>query len=194
MANPFDRSPLGALADELERDRAELPQIAPRAPTPMPDAPQRRKSPSIDAGGDDHGDDAGPADRVPHRPPQQAAQLRPQEVHEQADQQGNGARFQGAEQAEVQGKVHRVGRDEEAASVRDLLRTQSAATVDPRHAWMSLHRDRIIRRLNKEQPSMGSALQRTARETVRGWAVPCRYPYRTGTSYAVPVSGSGWNV
>ena len=55
MANPFDRSPLGALADELERDRAELPQIAPRAPTPMPDAPQRRKSPSIDAGGDERG-------------------------------------------------------------------------------------------------------------------------------------------
>ncbi|KAG1186066.1 hypothetical protein G6F35_014732 [Rhizopus arrhizus] len=53
-----------------------------------------------------------------HRPVQQPAQARPQEVHQQADQQGDGAGFQGAEQAEVQGKVHRVGRDEKAASVR----------------------------------------------------------------------------
>ncbi|KAG1456864.1 hypothetical protein G6F57_015010 [Rhizopus arrhizus] len=39
-----------------------------------------------------------------HRPVQQPAQARPQEVHQQADQQGDGAGFQGAEQAEVQGK------------------------------------------------------------------------------------------
>ncbi|BBO50021.1 hypothetical protein KMM349_03520 [Stenotrophomonas maltophilia] len=49
---------------------------------------------------------------------QQPAQLRPQEVHQQPDQQGDGARFEGTEQAEVQGKVHRVGNGGMAASVR----------------------------------------------------------------------------
>ncbi|GAB2313034.1 hypothetical protein SGMN_03490 [Stenotrophomonas geniculata] len=49
---------------------------------------------------------------------QEPAQLRPQEVHQQPDQQGDGAGFQGTEQAEVQGKVHRVGSGGMAASVR----------------------------------------------------------------------------